>query len=106
MVLGVLLCGCASINSLRATPHKPQGLSKHPRKVYGGVQDSVEFFKWCRRGPAGALILIPIIDLPFSSVADTVALPFTIPYNLMKVKIITSNQAAQVTAPKVAEPDR
>ena len=83
-ILVLLQSGCASIGSLRATPYTPQGLSQHPREVYGGVHDNADFFRWCGRGPAGALILIPIVDTPLCAVVDTLALPFTIPYNLLK----------------------
>lgn len=110
LALAVLQCGCGSIMSLGTRPRAdiPPCDLAYARKVYGGVRtDWHELNSWIP-GPSWAWpVGIGIfLDLPLSSAVDTVALPFTIPYNLMRSETTTSNHAAQVTAPNVADPGR
>ncbi|MEI6788122.1 MAG: YceK/YidQ family lipoprotein [bacterium] len=110
IALALAQCGCASIISLKRTPRTDihQGDQAYARKIYGGVRtDWHEANSWIP-GPSWAwpVGIVIFLDLPFSATVDTVALPFTIPYNLMKSETTASNQAAQATAPKVADPGR
>jgi uncharacterized protein YceK len=110
IALVVAQCGCASIISLKRAPRadiRPSDQA-YARKVYGGVRtDWHEANSWIP-GPSWAwpVGIVIFIDLPLSAAVDTVALPFTIPYNLLKSETTTSNHAVQATAPSVTDPGR
>ena len=99
ILLCALQCGCASIASLRATPHEPQGLSQYPRYVYGGVRDDWRNIDKALPGPSWVypIVGLYVVDMPFSAIIDTVALPFTIPYNLIQNDERTSNKRPEAT---------
>lgn len=119
--LALCLCGCASLHSLtvpsNAPPHCHMAMDRetcYPREPYGGTKLDLD---QCRRwneidfffGPAVYVMDIPyLIDLPLSAVLDTLALPYTIPHSRAHRKATEdgSNQAAQATAPRVADPGR
>ena len=99
IALALVQCGCASITSLKTTPRadiRPRDQA-YARRIYGGVRtDWHEVNRWIP-GPAWAwpVGIVVFLDLPFSAAVDTVALPFTVPYNLMRMGQTTSNQASQ-----------
>ena len=67
------IAGCGTIKTLVAHPRE----TDYRHSVFGGVREDTACIRHARRGPAGALILIPVVDLPFSLVADTIVLPYT-----------------------------
>ncbi|OGV78152.1 MAG: hypothetical protein A2340_11650 [Lentisphaerae bacterium RIFOXYB12_FULL_60_10] len=83
----LLLCSCASFYSLSRSPDDPMA-KKHAfhREPYGGAKiDRYWMQEWGGAawffGPSIAVLGLPnMLDLPFSFVVDTVALPYTIPY--------------------------
>jgi len=99
MLLGLMQSGCASIISLKRTPRadiSPRDQA-YARQVYGGTRtDWHEARSWIP-GPSWAwpVGIVIFLDLPFSAVADTVALPFTIPYNLMMKNEGASNKTPE-----------
>lgn len=68
-----LLTGCGTVRTLTGSS-KETGFH---HAVYGGVRLDAALIRHAHMGKAGAVILIPIADVPFSAVADTVVLPYT-----------------------------
>jgi len=105
LALALLQCGCASIISLKTTPRagfRPEDQA-YARQVYGGARTDWHEARGWIPGPSWAwpVGIVIFLDLPFSASLDTVALPFTIPYNLMKSDKTASNQSSEAT-PKSA----
>ena len=78
------MCGCASIASLREDYRT--GKPDHAKQIYGGVREDWETMTSSWRGPSWSkpFSIVSAIDIPFCMVVDTVALPFTIPYNIVQ----------------------
>jgi uncharacterized protein YceK len=80
VLLSVLAAGCSSIRARTETPESEW-------KTYPGVRQDVkemsEIFRGERLQPAwlnGLVTFMLIVDLPFSSVFDTFALPYDLNY--------------------------
>ena len=82
--------GCASIYSLSSSPDDVRRNIKHTREVYGGVQFDYGLIAHSKERFGGPVVrpcmsavkdTFRVIDLPLSAVVDTLALPYTIPYN-------------------------
>jgi uncharacterized protein YceK len=69
-----LATGCATMDSLVCQTDDEGG-----RRVYGGVHSELDNIHQSQQFPE---ILSGAIDLTFSAIGDTVALPFTVPYSL------------------------
>ena len=107
LILALFQCGCASIISLKTTPQaafRPDDQA-YARQVYGGARTDWHEARGWIPGPSWAwpIGIVIFLDLPFSAALDTVALPFTIPYNLMKSNKETSNHSSEAT-PKPGAP--
>lgn len=100
-----LLCGCASIISLRYSPDDPKAPhDTFNREPYGGVKADNY---WGRETIAACYIIGPyafffslpyLIDMPFSLVADTIALPYTIPYTMTRPARLKRQEDARLAA--------
>jgi uncharacterized protein YceK len=88
LIAASCLACCGTIKTLVAHPRE----TDYHHSVFGGVREDAACIQHARRGPAGALILIPIVDLPFSLVADTVVLPYTGTRAILKDKDEDSNK--------------
>lgn len=98
MLIALLQCGCGSLASLRGSPFGLDDEPKYVRHVYGGVKnDWAEFTHFQGQGVRGFWVLgVPFLfDLPLSLAVDTVSLPFTIPYSLLRQEDGTSNQPTE-----------
>lgn len=67
------LTGCGTIRTLVDN----SGETGFARSVYGGARLNAALIHHAHTSGAGMVVLIPIVDMPFSAVADTVALPYT-----------------------------
>lgn len=96
ILIALLQCGCGSLASLRGSPFGFDDEPQYVRHGYGGVKnDWVQFTHSQDQGVRGFWILgVPFLfDLPLSLAVDTVALPFTIPYSLLRQEDGTSTAA-------------
>jgi uncharacterized protein YceK len=102
----VAASGCASIASLKEDPRT--GKADHAKEIYGGVREEWDTMTSSWRGPSWskAISVVSAVDLPLCAVVDTVALPFTIPYNVIRGsnETNTANQASQAIVQKGSVP--
>jgi uncharacterized protein YceK len=84
------LCGCASVVQTfdKGNAKKVRGNTVQESKIYSGVKKDGELVSLCFNVGHYAILVCPVsllalIDLPFSLVADTLFLPYTIPQSTM-----------------------
>ncbi len=89
------LTGCGTIRTLVDS----SGETGFPRAIYGGSRLDAALIHHANTRDAGMVVLVPIVDMPFSALADTVALPYTGTRALLKnEKNRDSNKPSEATS--------
>lgn len=68
------LTGCGTIRTLV----DDSGETGFARSVYGGARLDAALIHHAHMSDAGMVVMLSIVDMPFSALADTVALPYTV----------------------------